>query len=178
MPEPTPVFTVDDWSLRRLGLDDEGLVQDLSERCADYTELAEGEAVGPTAGRELLASAPEGWDPARLFKLGLCDDDGVLMGLLDVAPGYPADDVWYLGLFLLDPSVRCAGLGTRLYHAFEQWAAGQGARRVMLLVVEENLAGRRFWERLGFTDVRVLPAKQMGRKLQRRWEMEREIPAP
>ena len=177
MPATEPTLVVDKWSLRRLSAADEALIQGCAVRCGDYTELVEGRPPGIAAASEFLTGAPQGRDSTDLLKLGLFGIDGEMAGLLDIVPNYPAEGVWYIGLFLLDPRVRNAGLGTRLYRALEDWFRERGGRRVMLTVVENNLAGRRFWLRQGFVDLQVLPPKQMAELCWTRWEMQRCIPA-
>ncbi len=62
--------------------------------------------------------------------------------------------------------------------AFEAWAAGQGADRLMLSVVEQNRRALRFWRGLGFTVTRKLPPRRFGSKEHARLEMARVPGAP
>jgi len=62
----------------------------------------------------------------------------------------------------LDPTVRGRGLGHSIYRAFEAWAAGAGAGRIDLGVVEANAAAARFWERQGFHRVERRPPRRFG----------------
>ena len=176
MSDAGQVFAAGAWSVRRLDDADEGRIQAFAERCSDYTQVVEGRPTGPRAGREFLEAAPAGWSPRAVLKLGVFAADGDLMGLLEAAPDYPAAGDWYLGLMLLDPQVRGAGRGARLYRNLERWVASRGGRRVVLSVVEDNAAAHRFWQRAGFADSRTLPAEQMGDKYQARIEMERRLP--
>ncbi len=177
MDDITPAFEVDGRMVRHLDVQDIPAIQRAEERCADYTLLVEGRGPQPDAGEHFLRDAPDGWDPGALHKLGVVGDDGEFVGLLDIVPGYPEAGIWYIGLMLLDPAVRGAGFGTRLYDAFERWAASQGAARVMLTVIQENEAAHRFWTRIGFRDVRDVPPRQFGNKMQGRWEMAKTITA-
>ncbi len=83
-----------------------------------------------------------------------------------------------MGLLLLDPAVRGRGLGRRLMAAFERWAAGRGARRVMLSVVHENASALRFWAAIGYRKERELPPAQFGRKTHARTEFVKRLDAP
>lgn len=169
------MLTIPGYDVRPLGEADEAVIQRLSERCADYTEIVEGQPVAPDAGREFLTSAPEGWSPDRLLKLGVFDAAGTLVGVLDAAPGYPSDDVWWIGLLLLDPAARGGGLGRRIVAAFEQHAAARGARTIQLGVVADNAPGFRFWRARGYRDIETRPPTPMGRKVQSMTVMEKRL---
>ena len=169
------VFEVDGRAVRRLTESDIPAIQQCAERCVDYTLLVEGRETQPDEAAQFLLDAPDGWDPNSLHKLGVVGDE--LVGLLDVVPGYPDADVWYIGLMVLDPKVRGSGFGARLYDRFEAWAASHGAVRVMLSVIKENEAAHRFWSRIGFQNVRDVEPRQFGNKLQGRWEMAKTVSA-
>lgn len=175
MNEGQTVFAVGGRAVRRLTEADIPAIQGCAARCVDYTLLVEGRETQPDEGAQFLLDAPDGWDPNSLHKLGVVGDGDELVGLLDVVPGYPDADVWYIGLMVLDPKVRGSGFGTRLYTAFEAWAASHGAARVMLSVVKENEAAHRFWTRIGFQDVRDVEPRQFGNKMQGRWEMAKVV---
>lgn len=84
-----------------------------------------------------------------------------------VACGLGVLDAELFGLFDLITSEehRNRGHGRRLVYGMLQWARERGARLAYLQVVEDNLAARRLYGRLGFREVytywyRVLPAGQ------------------
>ena len=170
-----PLFDAGAWSVRRLAGEHGGIIQDLAERCADYTRVVEGRPTSPTAARDFLLATPEGRGLGDVFKLGVFAAGGELVGLIEAARDYPATGDWHLGLLLLDPSARGAGLGARLYGGFEGWVAARGGRRIVLSVVEENAPALRFWRRLGFAETRILPPRRFGDKVQSRTELERRL---
>jgi GNAT superfamily N-acetyltransferase len=90
------------------------------------------------------------------------EDGGGLAGVLHAFRGYRVPGEWYLGLLLLDPRARGAGLGEAFYFGFEAWAAGLGAGKIQLAVLECNERAARFWERVGFVLPRCYPAMAFG----------------
>ncbi len=62
----------------------------------------------------------------------------------------PEDGTAELISMWVAPSARGLGVGALLIEAVVDWAAGQGARRVLLHVTEHNPAATRLYERHGF----------------------------
>jgi ribosomal protein S18 acetylase RimI-like enzyme len=76
--------------------------------------------------------------------------------LLDDRP----DSVWLEALWV-DPSVRRAGLGSRLIEAVAAWSRDQGARTLELSVTDNNEPAKGLYRRCGFVATgrrRPLPA--------------------
>jgi GNAT superfamily N-acetyltransferase len=141
----------------RLRREDAGLLQGLCERCSTYFELHDGAPPGPTIGEEEVIALPEGKTLDDKFLFGIRSATGELVGVLDLIRDFPAPGEWWLGLLMLDPRERSAGLGGRFYRAAEAWAAERGALRVLLGVLEQNPDAERFWRRLGFSELRRQP---------------------
>jgi len=146
----------------RLQAGDAAWLQDLLLRCADYFEMAEGEPPGADAAARELADRPPGGKDEDSFAIGLAEG-GRLVGVAQACRHYRGPEEWYVGLLLLDPAVRGAGLGAAFYGALEDWAAGLGARKMMLAVLEVNERGARFWRAQGFSVKRRHMAMRIGR---------------
>ncbi len=139
-------------------------LQGLLERCRDYFELVTGAAPDHSAAGHLLASLPPGKAPDDKLVIGLWRDSENLVGVLDAVRNYPKPGEWFVGLLLLDPAQRGQGLGRQVYQGFEAWAAGLGARRIGLGVVEQNEGAFRFWQRLGFAVVEMRSPTHIGQR--------------
>jgi GNAT superfamily N-acetyltransferase len=157
------VFQLEGYRLRQLGPADAAAIQGLLVRSADFIRLIEGREVGPSDGAELLHDRPPDAPKVKKRVAGLFAGPE-LVGVIEFLIGYPEDGTWFVGLFLLDPERRRAGLGGSLYAAFEAWASVQGARTVRLAVQDQNAAAYRFWTRQGFhstgTVIQDLPNKR------------------
>jgi GNAT superfamily N-acetyltransferase len=141
----------------RLRPEHAALLQGLCERCSAYFELHDGAPPGPSLGEEEVVALPEGKTLDDKFLFGIRSATGELVGVLDLIRDFPAAGEWWLGLLMLDPKVRSAGLGARFYRAAEAWATERGAQRVLLGVLEQNPDAERFWRGLGFAELRRQP---------------------
>ncbi len=142
---------------------DDQAVLDLYRRAADYVDFESGQVPSETLVEQYFADAPPGGDPATSLKLGLFEK-GQLLGIVDLAFGYPEPQDAYLGLMLLAREARGRGLGSVFLCHVEESARGRGATRLLLAVLAENKKGRRFWERQGFGSPRVFPATTIGER--------------
>jgi len=144
------MFQVDGSTVVQLGAEDVPALRKLVERCHVFMELVYG-AVEPDAAEQILEGLPPGRTSEDKFVFGLyANGTKELLGVLDAVRGFPEPDEWIIGLFLLDPAHRRAGLGARFISAFEQWVRGQGASGLRLVVQEQNPDALRFWQRQGY----------------------------
>ena len=58
--------------------------------------------------------------------------------------------VWYV---VADPALKGIGLGRFVMAAAEAWLAARGVWKVQLLVRQDNVAVKQFYEHLGYADV-------------------------
>ncbi len=139
------------FSLRRIeaGTSDLAALQALHLRCADFIEATTGRPPGDDEAARLLAVVPAGKIPADKQTLGL-HRDGEMVGVVDLLGGYPTPTDWYIGLFLLSPEVRDAGLGTSVVDEIVKRVMGEGGRALHLVVREDNPRALAFWRRHGF----------------------------
>lgn len=149
-------------------------VVDLYDRAADYVMLESGPVPSADLAQDFFTDAPPGGDPAEGEKLGLFRD-GRLVGIADLAFGWPEPRDAYLGLMILAPEARGAGLGARFLREVERLAKARHAPRLLLAVLDENPRGRAFWEREGFAVVKTFPPAQIGERTHIRHRMEKRL---
>jgi GNAT superfamily N-acetyltransferase len=158
-----PAFTAAGLIAIPLTDSDAPALQSLFERCADYFNLAEGHSPGPDAALHELHDRPPDCPPENIHCLGLYDG-AIMNGVICALCQYPAESTWYLGLMLLDPTLRAQGHGAALYAAFETYAAALGAKTILLAVLEANHRAAAFWERQNFAFPRAYPARPFGNR--------------
>ena len=132
---------------RTLGLADLATIDRLHARCSDFWLLVE-DAV-PTAD-ELMHELPPGVAPHDKHVLGVDDDRGELVALVDFSRGFPDADAWYVSLLVVAPEARGSGLGAALYAHAEQFARDRGGTAIRLIVQQQNPRALAFWKRQGF----------------------------
>lgn len=173
-----PVFHIDDPEFQIIALNPESAdrLQAFFEQCADFAMLVEGEPVSPAAAQDTFESLPPGKTLQDKFVFGVSDAAGGLAGVLEAVRGYPEPGTWWIGLMMLTPAARGRGLGQKLIEGFARYVRSQRGQAVMLGVVEENQAGYRFWQRAGFVRVRETEPRVFGKKTQRVFVMQRDLP--
>ena len=86
-------------------------------------------------------------DPDRVVLLAHCD--GVLIGCVQVARA--GEDLTYLGMLTVEPTLQASGLGRRLLTAAEAEAATRfGARRMEMTVIRRRTELIAWYERRGY----------------------------
>lgn len=136
--------------IRRLEpLADRPAVADMLREAQDYYLLWRGHPPGAVEVEEVFTAGPPSCDAARSQRLGLFLA-GQLSGVAELSFGYPAPQDAYLGLMILAPRARSAGLGAAFYAHVEAEARASACPQICLAVLEANPRGRAFWERMGF----------------------------
>lgn len=165
----TPFFQIDlqEYSISRLVPQDIGALQQLFDACNDFNLLVEGLSFEKDAAQRIFQDLPPGKSIKDKFLWGVFHKEHELVGVLDAIRDYPNETIWWIGLLLLDPDVRCAHVGEKVVRGFVEHVKKMGGRAVMLGVVEENMQAFRFWKRLGFEFVQQREPRQFGKKIQK-----------
>jgi GNAT superfamily N-acetyltransferase len=149
---------------------DRAVVRDLYERCADYVMLEQGGLPDEAMVVDFFFDHPPGTDLSQSFKLGLFAG-AVLVGIADMAFGYPEPQDAYIGLLLLDPAWRGQGKGSGFVAHLADSARTRGATRLLIAVLDDNRRGRAFWEREDFQLEKTFPPVDIGARTHVRHRM-------
>lgn len=159
-----PSFAGPGWRARELTRADLPALQALFERTPGYFEAVNGEPPRPDEALEEFDSRPPETMPyTHIWLVGFDDDAGRLIGMASAIEDLLAPRVWHIGLFLLDAALHGRGIAAGQYRGLEGWMRGQGAEWVRLGAVLGNAPAERFWERMGFVDVRRRDGVVLGR---------------
>jgi GNAT superfamily N-acetyltransferase len=147
-----------------LGAGSEPALQRFFEANPEYFVIVTGEPAEPgDAHEEIHGALPEGWPFTKKWVIGHLDDEGEVQAVANVASDLLAPGIWHIGLFIVATARHGNGDAQVLYRSLEAWARQNGARWMRLGVVEGNARGGRFWERMGFVEVRRREAVAMGK---------------
>ena len=147
-----------------LGAGSEAALQRFFEASPEYFVIVTGERAWPDdAHEEIHGELPEGWPFTKKWVVGYLDDEGEVQAVANVVSDLLAPGVWHIGLFIVATARHGNGDAPLLYRSLEAWARQNGARWMRLGVVEGNARGRRFWERMGFVEVRSREGVAMGK---------------
>jgi len=139
-------------------------LQRFYEANPEYSIAVTGERPGPNDAREeLYEDLPEGWSFTKKWLIGYLDDGGNIVAVVDVVSDLLAPTVWHIGSFMVVTARHGNGTSQRIYGGLEEWAASNGAQWLRLGVVQGNARAEKFWEKLGFVQVRTRSGVVMGR---------------
>jgi len=117
------------------------------------------------ARQEFESSLPAGWPFAKRWLLQFTDADDSMVAMADAIEDLFAAGVWHLGLFVVATPLHGGGAAYRLYDDLETWMRGSDARWLRLGVAEGNVRAERFWEKVGYVEVRKRIGVAMGQRV-------------
>ncbi len=136
-------------------------VQDLCVRAADYIVMETGASPKQDYAAKLLAEAPPNLAPEDVFSFG-AEVQREICGIVTCLRNFYEQGEWYMGLLLLDPAARGAGLGSRMVRHVFDFASSEGATCIRVAVLDVNERGRAFWDAQGFVLERTVPGDPAG----------------
>ena len=140
-------------------------LQKFLEENPEYDLSVNGEPPRPGEALEEFESVPPAdWPMGKKWLLSFEAGDGSMIGMADVISDLLVKDVWHIGLFIVSTRLHGAGVAQELYGGLEGWMMARGARWSRLGVVAGNTRAERFWERVGYSEVRMRRQVQMGRR--------------
>jgi GNAT superfamily N-acetyltransferase len=147
-----------------LGAGDEPLLQRFFDDNPAYFITVHGEPASPDEAHEAIHGLPPaGWSFTKKWLLGYVDGAGALVAMADVITDLLAAGVWHVGLFIVATARHGSGDAQRLHEGIERWASDHGARWLRLGVVSGNSRAERFWESMGYMQVRTREGVAMGK---------------
>jgi ribosomal protein S18 acetylase RimI-like enzyme len=138
--------------IRLLNSVDEKLVQDLCERCSDFSMLIEGRLPEKNAGHDILFELPPNKEFKDKFVYGVFHENDVLIAAVDIVRDYKDIGEWVLGLLLIDPNERGSNLGQNIHDYIKNMVKKQHGKKLRIAVVEENIKAFKFWMRMGYSE--------------------------
>ena len=164
--EGAPLFTAGGYRCRLLDAACVADLQSFYEANPAYFLNVEGQPPGPRTAQEAFdARPPEGWTYDRKIMVGFHDDKGALVAMADIISNLFVAGIWHIGLFVVASRLHGSAASGELYRGLEGWMLSQGARWLRLGVVIGNTRAERFWERMGYTEVRKRTGIAMGKRV-------------
>jgi GNAT superfamily N-acetyltransferase len=108
---------------------------------------------------------PADWPFERKWLLAFLAEDGSMIGMASLLAGLFANGVWHIGLFIVATALHGTGAAEHLYRQLESWMRERGALWSRLGVVAGNGRAERFWEKMGYVEVRKRNGVAMGKRV-------------
>ena len=163
---PQTLFEVGGIRCRELTADQLPMLQKFLEANPEYYFTVNGQPPGENEARdEFDFQLPSDWPYEKKWLAGFFRADGSMVGMADLVSHLFAEGVWHIGLFIVATSLHGSGAAAQLYSGLESWMRSRQGLWVRLGVVEGNRRAERFWERMGYTELRRRRGLQMGQKI-------------
>ncbi|HZL18462.1 MAG TPA: GNAT family N-acetyltransferase [Polyangia bacterium] len=127
-------------------------LQALHLRCHEFIEQTTGVPPRDDEAVALLKHLPPGKSPADKQVLGVMADEEMI-GVVELLRDHPQLRDWYIGLLLLVPQSRGAGLGSSLVDEIVQRVRAADGAALHLIVRENNPRAIAFWRRHHFEEI-------------------------
>lgn len=157
--EPPPamsaVFATATHTARELSAGDLPRLQAFFDANPEYFLAVSGAPPRPTEAQDEFDEQPPPHLPhGRRWCLGFFDAADELQGFAIVVRDLGATGVWHIALYLWATRLHGSGLAAGMHRALAQWALAAGADWLRLGVVVGNGRAERFWDKLGYQELR------------------------
>jgi RimJ/RimL family protein N-acetyltransferase len=160
------LFEGGSWRAREMGEADIARLQAFYQANPQYHLSVNGVPPSPAQAREEWDSPlPPDFPYEKRWMIDIAAPDGSMAAMASVVSNMLVEGVWHIGLFIVATSLHGAGAAREMYDALEAWMRERGAQWIRLGVVAGNRRAERFWEKMGFVEVRRRLAVPMGARV-------------
>lgn len=160
------LFECGSWRAREMDGGDIPRLQAFFLANPEYHASVNGEPPSPTQAREEWDSLPPPDFPyEKRWMIEIARRDAGMAAMAGLVSDIFAEGVWLIGLFIVATDLHGKGAAREMYDALEAWMRERGAQWIRLGVVAGNERAERFWEKMGFVEVRRRLAVPMGARV-------------
>lgn len=136
------------FDVRRLNTEDIELIYDLSCKNEIFYQyhppLVTRESI-----QEDMRALPPGKDYQDKYYIGFFENE-TLAAVMDLILAYPAKDIAFIGLFMMDIEYQNKGLGSKIISECAKCLKALGFHKIRLGVDKGNPQSNAFWKKNGF----------------------------
>lgn len=140
------VFTV-----RKLNAEDVGLIYDLCCKNEIFYQYHP-----PFVTKESIIEDMRALPPDKEYKdkyyIGFFENE-TLVAIMDLILGYPAENIAFVGLFMMNLKYQHKGVGSKIISECAKYLRTLGFRKIRLGVDKGNPQSNSFWKKNGFITV-------------------------
>ncbi|SFC92753.1 GNAT family N-acetyltransferase [Collimonas sp. OK412] len=160
---PEILFNATDFEARKLTEADLPALQDFFVANPEYFLAVNGMLPRPDEAKQEFEDRPPPDMPFdEVYVIGFVDRTEHLVGMATVLSNLIAPHVWHIGTFIVATSLHGTGAAGFLYDRLEEWTKEEGAHWLRLGAVTGNLKAERFWEKVGYKEIRRRTGVQLG----------------
>lgn len=136
------------FTVRKLTTEDIGLIYDLCSKNEIFYQY-HPPFVTKESILEDMAALPPGKGYKDKFFIGFFEN-GALAAIMDLILGYPAEDIAFIGLFMMNLDYQGKGIGSKIMMESTRYLQTLGFQKVRLGVDKGNPQSNAFWKKNGF----------------------------
>jgi len=160
------LFEGEAWRAREMSEADIRRLQAFFLTNPEYHLSVNGVPPSPTEARDEFDSMPPpDFRHGKRWMIDIAGADGSMTAMANVIADMLAERVWHIGLFIVGTRLHGTGAARGMYDAMEAWMRARGANWIRLGVVAGNARAERFWEKMGYVEVRRRLAIPMGARV-------------
>ena len=160
------LFEVESWRARQMGEADIPRLQAFFQANPQYHLSVNGVPPSPSEARDEWDSPlPPDFSYEKRWMMDIAAPDGSMAAMASLVSNMFAEGVWLIGLFIVATDLHGKGAAREMYDGLEAWMRDRGAQWIRLGVVVGNRRAERFWEKMGFVEVRRRLAVPMGARV-------------
>lgn len=148
-----------DYSVKFLTDEDIADIFDLYKSNPDYFEIVEGRLPKLEDCINDIKDCPPNFPKEKKYFIGFYQN-GKLTVVLDFLMGFPDEDIFYVGLYMVEGKSRSKGYGRKLLSEVLEVAFEAGFKRLCLGVISENLNAVNFWMKNGLKEIKRVPRER------------------
>ncbi|HVY24343.1 MAG TPA: GNAT family N-acetyltransferase [Steroidobacteraceae bacterium] len=153
--ERSALFESSQWKAVAFDESDAPVLQQFFEHNPEYFLLCNGRPpVEDEALQELRSTPPAEMTYTTQWFLAILDEAGEIIAIAAVLSDFIAEHAWLISLFIVASSLHGTGQAKQMYDRLEEWMQTNGAAWLRLGVVRGNVKAERFWENMGYMQVR------------------------
>lgn len=136
------------FTVRRLRTEDIDRIYELSSRNTIFYQY-HPPFVTRESIQEDMRAFPPGMEEKDKYYIGFFEKE-LLVAVMDLILGYPAEEIAYIGLFMMNLNYQKKGIGSWIISECANCLKGFGFQKIYLGVDKGNPQSNAFWKKNGF----------------------------
>ena len=138
-----------EFDIERITTDDFEKYEEIFYCNKEYYMLTDGQVANKDTIIETIEYCPSDFPKENVFNIGFAYNGKPVCSLFALY-GYPDEQTFYIGLFLMNEDFKKQGIGTKVIKTLFASVSDTVIEKFCLSVQDNNISGCKFWKNLGF----------------------------